>query len=103
MIWAVIILSGLLTFAARFIMLSPLAPKSIPDAAARVLRFVPVAVLSAIITPSVFLSGGAAVPLWDAQVIAAAVAAAVALISRSVLITLIAGMATLWSVGYFLG
>lgn len=103
MIWVIIILSGALTFAARFIMLSPLAPKHIPDAAARVLRFVPVAVLSAIIAPSVFLSDGVAVAIWDAQVIAAVFAALIALLTRSVLITLIAGMAMLWAVGFWFG
>ena len=55
MIWWVMVACGLLTFAARFVMFSDIAPKKLPGWSEDVLSFVPVAVLTAIIVPSVMI------------------------------------------------
>ena len=53
MIWWVMIFCGVVTLFTRFVMFSDMAPKKLPDWSEDVLSFVPVAVLTAIIVPSV--------------------------------------------------
>ena len=55
MIWIIMIVTGLLTFAMRFVMLSGVAPRKLPAAFGEALGFVPIAVLTAIITPAVLM------------------------------------------------
>ena len=62
---------------------------------ARALRFVPAAMLTALIVPMVVAPGGAIEPA-SPRVLAALVAAAVAFRTRSTLATLAAGMLALW-------
>lgn len=97
MIWVVMIVTGLLTFAMRFAMLSGVAPRKLPNTFSEVLGFVPIAVLTAIITPAVLTGEGNTIMVLDnARLLAAIIAVIVALISRSVVMTISAGLGTLW-------
>lgn len=98
MIWLVMIVTGLLTFASRFVMFSDFAPKQLPKKFQEALTFVPAAVLSAIILPSVLVGGdGTLLTIADnPRLPAAIIAVAVALATRSVIATIASGMATLW-------
>ena len=96
-VWLVIIVVGVFTFATRasFILLQ--GEREFPEGLSRALRFVPAAVLSAIIWPAVFapdqqldLSPG------NLRIFAAAVAVLIAWRTRNILATIAAGMATLW-------
>jgi branched-subunit amino acid transport protein len=101
MIWAVMIGTGLLTFAMRFAMFSGLAPKKLPPAFEQALGFVPIAVLTAIILPAVLIGDNGSVAISNnAHLPAAILAATVALITRSVLVTIISGLGALWLLVY---
>lgn len=101
MIWAVVIGTGLVTFAMRFVMFSGLAPKKLPPAFEQALGFVPIAVLTAIIVPAVLIGDNGGVSIVNnAHLIAGILASAVALITRSVLVTIISGLGALWFLVY---
>ncbi|HEX2546529.1 MAG TPA: AzlD domain-containing protein [Ramlibacter sp.] len=69
-------------------------PWSMPDWAQRALRYAPVAALAGVVLPEVVMSNGQLVGTWqDARLFAAAVGAAVFFWRRSVLATLLVGMA----------
>ena len=101
MIWFVMIACGLFTFATRFVMFSDLAPRQLPGWLQDALSFVPVAVLTAIIAPAVLIApeGGLALA-GNARLPAALVAVTVALVTRSVLATIVTGLGALWCIDW---
>jgi len=91
------IITGLLTFAMRFIMLSGVAPGSLPESFKGALDFIPISVLTAIIVPAVFVDdSNNIVFLNNAHLPAAIAAVATAIISRSVVLTIGVGLSTIW-------
>lgn len=69
----------------------------VPPALARALRYVPAAVFAALVLPALTVSGGAIdVSPANPRLVAGVLAAAVAWYSRSVILTLCAGMGALW-------
>jgi branched-subunit amino acid transport protein len=95
-VWLTIGLAGLLTFATRLSFIFLLGRISAPPWFMRSLRYVPVAVLSAIIVPETITYQGAVDLSWrNPQIWAAAVAIAVALRVKNVLVIIGAGMAAL--------
>ncbi len=95
-IWLVMLLGGALTFLTRLSFIALLHRLSMPDWFRRGLRFVPVAVLSAIILPELANSSGSLFLSWrNAQLMAGAVAILVAWRTKSVILTIVAGMAAL--------
>jgi len=99
MIWIVMILTGLANFAVRFSMFSAGRATTLPDWAERYLRYVPTAVLSAIIATALFLDDMGDIQLWNTTVLAGLVAAIIAIITRSVIFTIITGLGVLWFIG----
>jgi len=97
-IWPVLVLVGIGTFLLRLSFVGLAGRLSLPDPVARALRFVPAAVLSAIIVPAVFRTetGSLDLLLVAPRVLAALVAIAVAWRTRNILATLAAGMLVLW-------
>ncbi len=96
-IWITIILAGILTFLTRFSFIFLLGRWQLPDWLGRALRFVPPAVLSAIIFPEVLYRGGELNLAFDnLRLWAALLAALVAWRTRSILLTILAGMAGLY-------
>ena len=101
MIWWVMLACGLLTFASRFVMFSDIAPKKLPDWSENVLSFVPVAVLTAIIVPSVMIGmDGAPQLAGNPRLPAALFAIILAWFSRSVLATIAGGLVSMWCLNW---
>jgi branched-subunit amino acid transport protein len=97
MLWLVVIVTGLLTFGTRLSFIQALGQGTVPPRIQRALRLVPAAVLTAIITPEVFLVNGAPnLSLGNERLIAGALAALVAWRTRNIMLTVIVGMAALW-------
>lgn len=97
-LWTAIVLVGVATFAIRlsFIYLFGHIDR-VPPALQRALRFVPPAVLAALVVPAVVTVGPTpAATLLDERLFAGLVAAGVAWRTEDVLATIVAGMGTLW-------
>ena len=102
MIWVIMIMTGLLTFAMRFVMFSGLAPARLPAAFEQALAYVPIAVLTAIIVPAVLFHDPQSHALVDnARIPAAILAVFVALVSRSVVLTISIGLGALWALTFW--
>jgi branched-subunit amino acid transport protein len=88
---------ALVTFAARYPLLVLLGKMSLPQPVLRALKYVPPAVLTAIITPSVIFprTSQPEFTLSNEYLVAAIVASLVAWRSRNVLLTIVIGMLTL--------
>ena len=98
MIWFLMIVTGFFTFGTRFVMLTGIFGKKLPVWLIEALRFVPIAVLTAIIVPAVLIDpANQQIAVTDNhRLLAAFIAIAVALITRQVITTIGAGLATLW-------
>lgn len=96
-VWAVIVIVGALNYATRLSFIALFARRTMPPLLARALKFVPVAMLTALIVPMVVGSAGHAV-LATPRIVAVLIAAIVAFWTRSTLATLAAGMGVLWLV-----
>jgi branched-subunit amino acid transport protein len=95
-IWLVMLVAGLLTFGTRLSMIFLLDRMNVPDWFRRGLRFVPLAVLSALILPELTSPAGSLLISWrNPQLLAGAAAILVAWRTKNVLLTIAAGMAAL--------
>ncbi|MBN1304490.1 MAG: AzlD domain-containing protein [Anaerolineales bacterium] len=95
-IWLVFLLGGLLTYATRLSMIFLLGRIEIPEQLQRALRFVPPAVLTALIIPELVMPSGALmISLENFRLIAGIAAVLAAWWSRNTIITILAGMAAL--------
>ena len=96
-LWITILGAGAVTFALRFSFIALLGRIEIPPFFGLALRFVPAAVLTAVVIPLLFYADGALdASLGNERVLAGLVAALIAWRTRNVLFTLGGGMATLW-------
>ena len=101
-VWSMMICIGLLTFTIRFAPIALLSRLELSEWMKRALRYVPPAVMTAIITPSLFFVGGAPTITFDAaRLIAATFATLVAWRTRSTLWTVVFGMLALWGLQAF--
>ncbi len=92
-----LVVAGVLTFLTRLSFIALLGRFELPPLAARALRFVPPAVLSAIVLPELVLRGGELQLGWrNPRLLAGLVAALVAWRTRNVFLTIAVGMAALW-------
>ena len=101
-IWTVIVLLGFGTFLIRYSFLGILGGRVLPEWLLRHLRYVPAAVLPALVAPMVVwpqATGGEPDP---ARLAAAAVALLIGALLRSVLGAIFGGMATLYLLQYLL-
>jgi branched-subunit amino acid transport protein len=95
----VFLVAGLVTFAIRLSFIALLGRVELPVVLTRALRFVPPAVLSAIIFPELLVRDGALdLRPGNVRLIAGVIAAVVAWRTRNVLLTIAVGMGTLWTV-----
>jgi branched-subunit amino acid transport protein len=95
-IWLVFVLGGLLTFGMRYSFIYLLGRFEIPETFRRALRFVPPAVLSAIVFPELFIrSGQIDFSLTNFRLLAGLVAVLVAWKTRNTVLTILAGIAVL--------
>ncbi|MGB9641053.1 MAG: AzlD domain-containing protein [Anaerolineales bacterium] len=96
-IWLILILGGLATYLTRLSMILLFSRWEIPTWLQRALRLVPAAVFSAIIAQEVLTQNGELnLALGNPRILAAALATVVAWKTRSVLLTILVGMVTLW-------
>lgn len=96
-LWLTFAVIGIGTFASRFSFIYYFGRVEVPHAVMRLLRFVPPAVLSALILPSILMKSGHAIAPWENErLLAAIVAAAVSFWSRNMLLTICTGMGALW-------
>jgi branched-subunit amino acid transport protein len=94
-LWAVIVAVGAINYASRLSFIAFFARRTMPPLLARALRYVPPAMLMALIVPMV-ITPAAGIETINPRIPAAVVAAIVAWWSRSTLKTMFAGMASLW-------
>ena len=95
-LWLVILLAGLLTFGTRLSFIFLLDRIKVPNWFRRGLRFVPAAVLSAIILPELASRNAVLdISLRNPQLYAGVLAVLVAWHTKNVLLTIIVGMAVL--------
>jgi len=96
-LWVVIVVVGALNYLSRLSFIAFFARREMPPLLARALKFVPAAMLTALIVPMIVAPSlgpaGETVP----RVGAAVLAGAVALATRSEMATIVAGMAALWA------
>ncbi len=96
-LWLMLIIIGLLTYAIRLSFILFFSKMDIPSLLQRAFRFVPVAVLSAIIFPALFLPKGMlALSFSNARLLAGTTAVVVAWRTKNVLVTLVIGMGALY-------
>ncbi len=96
-LWLAILGAGAVTFALRLSFIVLLGRVEMPAYLVKALRFVPAAVLTAVVIPLLFYEDGSLeVSLGNERLLAGLVAALIAWRTRNVLYTLGGGMATLW-------
>lgn len=89
---------ALVTFSARYVPLALAGRVTLPAVGLRLLRYIPPAVLAAIIAPGLILQedGGPDWSLHNSRLVAGLAAAVVAWRTRNLLLTLVVGMGLLW-------
>lgn len=96
-LWLAILGAGVVTFALRFSFIALLGRIEIPPSLERALRFVPAAVLTAVVIPLLLLDDGALnVSPGNERLLAGLVAILISWRTRSVPLTLAGGMTALW-------
>ncbi len=96
-LWMVIILMGVVTYGLRLSLIALMGRFEVPPLVSRGLRFVPPAVLSAIVLPELVQPAGTLnLSLGNLRLVAGVLAIVVAWRTRNVLLTVGAGMAGLW-------
>jgi branched-subunit amino acid transport protein len=100
-IWLVFILGGALTYAIRLSFILLIGRKSVPPVIGQLLRFIPPAVLTAIIFPELFINQGQLnLSLGNSRLLAGVLAVLVAWRTRSPVLTIVVGMIALWALGW---
>ncbi|WP_115863872.1 AzlD domain-containing protein [Halorussus litoreus] len=104
-LWLAILAAGVGTFALRVSFVAMFERfDEVPPGVERALRFVPAAVLSALVAPQVLAAdGGVALSAANPRLLAGALALAVAWRTEDVFATLVAGMGALWLTTFVLG
>ncbi|WP_247729808.1 AzlD domain-containing protein [Halovivax limisalsi] len=97
-VWSAIVAIGLCTYAIRFSFIYLFGRiDSVPPRLSRVLRYVPAAVLAALVVPSVVtVRPSIAETLLDERLVAAMIATLVAWRTEDIIYTIAVGMGTLW-------
>ena len=94
-LWAVIVIVGMLNYLSRLSFIAIFARRSMPPMLARALKYVPAAMLTALVLPMV-VSAPSLASLVSPRVIAELLAGVVGFLTRNTLATVAAGMGTLW-------
>ena len=101
-LWAMIVLVGALNYLSRLSFIAFFASREMPPLLARALKFVPAAMLVALVVPMVLTpSVAGTLQGVNPRIPAAIVAAVIAFFTRSTLATLSLGMVALWALQWF--
>lgn len=96
--WLAMLGAGAVTFALRLSLIALLERVEVPPFLERALRYVPAAVLTAVVIPLLFFQDGALeASLGNERLLAGLIAALIAWRTRNVLLVLGGGMAALWA------
>ena len=97
--WVLIAGLSAIAFLSRALFVVPDRPLNLPVAIERLLRYAPAAALAAIVIPDLFrpdtLPADSVAPVFNARLVAGLVGLTVAVWSRSIMLTMAAGMAAL--------
>jgi len=96
-VWLLLIGMGIVTYAIRLSLIVLIGRVDVPPIIQRALRFVPPAVLSAIIFPELLRPGGTLdLSFGNVRLLAGVLAAGIAWRTKNVLLTIGVGMVALW-------
>ena len=96
-LWAVIAIVGVLNYLSRLSFIAIFSRRHIPPLLARAFRYVPAAMLTALVLPMIVTApGGGTTTAVAPRILAAAVAGFVGFRTHNTLQTLAAGMLSLW-------
>lgn len=102
-LWLTLVAIGFITFAYRFSFIFFLERIRLPSWIGQVLRFVPVAALTAIIVPELLLRNGIFQFTWqNERLVAGVVAIVIAWRTQNVLLTIVLGMVCLYGVQWLM-
>lgn len=103
-IWLILFVTGLITYGIRLSLIVLYGKQDMPVRLQAALRYVPPAVLSAIIFPEVMLPGGSLdLSPANLRLLAGGLAALVAWRTKNVFLTIVVGMVTLLVLQYLFG
>lgn len=96
-IWLIMIALGVGTFLIRISFIALFTSREVPPLLQRALRFVPAAVLSALVIPQILTRNNAMdLSIQNPQLIAGLAAGLIAWRTKNVLFTILGGMGVLW-------
>ena len=102
-VWLTMIIAGLLTYGIRLSFIVLFGDGELSEPIRRGLRFVPPAVLTAIIFPELLIPNGSQeISLLNTRLIAGILAILVAWRTKSVMLTILTGMGVLWVLEWLL-
>lgn len=102
-LWAAVIVAGILTYVTRLSFILLYGQIRMPNLLVRALRFVPTAVLSAIIFPELLVADGTLfISIRNPRLLAGILAILVALRTKNVIYTILIGMLALWILQYLI-
>jgi branched-subunit amino acid transport protein len=101
-IWLIILALGVGTFLVRFSFLGIPGDRALPAWLLRHLRYTAVGILPAMVTPLVLWPQATGGQLDISRIAAASLALAVGLWTRNAIWAIVAGMASLWGLGWLL-
>ena len=95
--WALIIYCGIITYLTRFTMTALIKKEMFNNRIREVLSFVPSAIFPAIIFPALFIDDRGSFQFEDnPKIIAAIIATAIGIFTRSIIATIFSGLASYW-------
>jgi branched-subunit amino acid transport protein len=94
-LWTVIVVVGALNYLSRLSSIAFFARRAMPPVLARALKYVPAAMLTALVLPMI-VSAPSLHSIVTPRVIAALIAGAIGFATRNTLATVAAGMGALW-------
>ena len=95
--WALILSCGIITYLTRFTMIALVKKEMFSDRIREVLSFVPSAIFPAIIFPAIFINDLDSFHLENnPKIIAAIIATAIGIFTRSIIATIFSGLASYW-------
>lgn len=101
-LWAVIVAVGALNYLSRLSFIAFFARRSMPPLLARALKYVPTAMLTALIVPMIVETRPGVFDFASPKVYAALLAGGIAFVTRNTLATLASGMLALWLLQWLL-
>ncbi len=102
-IWISIIIAGIINYLTRLGSILIFKPSKINDNTKQILKYVPSAVFPAIIFPAVFLNqDGNLVQLGDPKVVAISIAFLIGILSKNLVITILSGLISFWTILFLL-